>query len=170
MTDLQKQAVIEAIKSAIMVEIKGKELYNHAVTQAKDGAIRVLFEMLAKDEDDHVRILQNQYRHLMEEGKIDLDDVSPVEVEHGALNIVDDEIKKSIQRGTFEMAVIAIGCDLERKAISFYKEQAAKTEDDQLKQLFTWLTEWEAGHLSALIELESSYQDAYWADQGFSPM
>jgi rubrerythrin len=170
MSDQNKQAMIQAVKDAIMVEIKGQQLYHHAASQTEDAAAKAMFEMLAKDEDDHVRILQNQYKSLMEEGRINLEEVHPAEVDHGSHNIINDDFKRSIKRGQFEMAVISIGCDLENKAIAYYKEHAAKTEDPDLKQLFTWLVEWEDGHLEQLLELEKIYQDAYWSDQGFAPM
>ena len=170
MSDVKKDAMIKAVKDAIMVEIKGQQLYHHAAGETKDAAAKAMFEMLAKDEDDHVRILQKQYKSLMEEGKIDLTDVHPAEVDHGSHDVITDSFKKSIKRGQFEMAVISIGCDLENKAIAYYKENAAKTDDPDLKQLFTWLVEWEDGHLEQLLELEKIYQDAYWSEQGFSPM
>ncbi len=168
--DAKKEAMIKAIKDAIMVEIKGQQLYHHAATETKDPSAKAMFEMLARDEDDHVRILQNQHKSLLTDGAIDLTDVHPAEVDHGSGNIINDNFKKAIKRGKFEMAVISIGCDLENKAIAYYKEHAAKTDDPDLKQLFTWLVEWEDGHLEQLMELEKIYQDAYWADQGFSPM
>ncbi|MCP4570911.1 MAG: ferritin family protein [bacterium] len=170
MSDAKKQEMIKAIKDAVMVEIKGQQLYHHAATKTDDPQARAMFEMLAKDEDDHVNILMNQYKHLMQEGKIDLADVHPGEVDHGSNPVINDDFKKALQRGEFEMAIIGIGCDLERRAIAYYTEQAAKAEDAGLKQLFTWLVEWEDGHLEQLMELEKIYQDAYWADQGFSPM
>ena len=95
--------------------------------------------MLAKDEDDHVRILTNQYKSLMADGKLNLADVHPAEVDHGSQDVISDDFKRSIKRGKFEMAVISIGCDLENKAIAYYKEHAEKTDDPDLKQLFTWL-------------------------------
>ncbi|MBU2502180.1 MAG: ferritin family protein [bacterium] len=168
--DPRKAAMIKAIKDAVMVEVKGQQLYSHAATTAEDPAAKAMFEMLAKDEDDHVRILMSQYKHLVEEGKLNLDEVHPAEVDHGSHDVINDQFRKSVQRGKFEMAVISIGCDLENKAIAYYKEHAAKTDDPDLKQLFTWLVEWEDGHLEQLLELEKIYQDAYWADQGFSPM
>ncbi len=168
--DAKKLKMIDAIKEALMVEIKGQQLYSHAVTQTDDPAARAMFEALAKDEEDHVRILKAQYKSLMEEGKIDLSVVHPVELDHGSHHVVDDAFKKSLKRGNFEMAVIGIGCDLENKAITYYKEQAKLTDDPDLKQLFTWLEKWEDGHLEQLLELEKYYQDGYWADQGFSPM
>jgi len=170
MSDESKQAVIKAIKDAVMVEVKGQQLYSHAAEKAEDPAAKAMFQMLAKDEDDHVRILMNQYKSLVEKGRLDLDDVHPAEVDHGSSTVISDDFKKSVRRGKFEMAVISIGCDLENKAIAYYKEHAAKTDNPELKQLFTWLMEWEDGHLEQLLELEKIYQDAYWADQGFSPM
>ncbi|MCP4293750.1 MAG: ferritin family protein [bacterium] len=170
MSDPRKEAMIKAIKDALMVEIKGQQLYNHAAKETKDAAARAMFEMLAKDEDDHVAILSAQYKSLLKDGKVDLSLIDPAEVDHGSQNVVTDDFKKSIKRGNFEMAIISIGCDLENKAIAYYRDQAAKTDDADLKQLFTWLAEWEDGHLEQLLELEKIYQDAYWSDQGFSPM
>ncbi len=171
MNDEQKKLEkIKIIKDAVMVEVKGQQLYTHAASEAEDPAAKAMFEMLAKDEDDHVRILTNQYKSLMADGKLNLDDVHPAEVDHGSQDVISDDFKRSIKRGKFEMAVISIGCDLENKAIAYYKEHAKKTDDPELKQLFTWLTVWEDGHLEQLLELEKIYQDAYWADQGFSPM
>ncbi len=166
----KKEQMIKAIKDAVMVEVKGQQLYSHAATEAKDPAARAMFEMLAKDEDDHVRILMTQYKSLMADGKLDLSDVHPAEVDHGSADVVTDDFRKSVKRGKFEMAVISIGCDLENKAIAYYKEHADKTDDPELKQLFTWLREWEDGHLEQLLELEKIYQQAYWPDQGLSPM
>lgn len=168
--DAKQKRMVEAVKTALMTEIKGQQLYSHAVTQTKDPSARAMFEALAKDEEEHVRLLKAQYKSLMETGRIDLADVHPGEVDHGSAPIIDDTFKKSLKRGAFEMAVVGIGCDLENKAIAFYKAEAAKTDDPDLKKVFTWLAEWEVGHLEHLMELERYMQDAYWADQGFAPM
>lgn len=170
MDEKKRQKMVEAVKAAVMVEIKGQQLYSHAASQTEDPSAKAMFEALAHDEDDHVRILQAQYRSLMEDGKIDLSVVQPAEVDHGAGSVIDDAFRKSLKRGKFEMAVVGIGCDLEKKAIAYYKEQAAQAEDPDLKQLFTWLHEWETGHLEQLLELETMLQDEFWSDQGFAPM
>jgi rubrerythrin len=168
--DPKLERMIKAIKDAIMTEIKGQQLYSHAATTTEDPSAKAMFTALARDEDEHVALLTAQHRSLVQAGRIDLSQVHPAEVDHGAGHVIDDGFRKSIKRGTFEMAVIGIGCDLENKAISYYKEQAAKAEDADLKQLFTWLSEWEVGHLEQLVELEKLMQDEYWADNGFSPM
>lgn len=170
MTNMADSPVVKALKDALMVEIKGQQLYTHAATQTENPDARKLFEMLAEDEDQHTRMLQTQLKSLMEDGKFDLSAIHPAELDHGSQNVVSDDFKRSLKRGDFEMAVIGIGCDLETRAISYYQEQTAASDDPELKKLFTWLSEWEADHLAQLRELESLYQDAYWADQGFSPM
>jgi rubrerythrin len=170
MDDKTRQRLIESVKAAIMVEIKGQQLYSHAARQTEDPAARAMFEALARDEDDHVRILQRQFRSLNDTGKLDLSDVHPAEVDHGAGEVIDDGFRKSIKRGKFEMAVISIGCDLEKNAIAYYQQQAQQAADPDLRQLFTWLTQWEEGHLENLLELEKLAQEQYWADQGFAPM
>ncbi len=168
--DPRQQRMIEAVKNAIMTEIKGQQLYSHAAATTQDPAAKTMFTALARDEDEHVALLQAQHKSLVEAGRIDLSQVHPAELDHGAGHVIDDSFRKSIKRGTFEMAVVGIGCDLENKAINYYRDQAAKTDDPGLKQLFTWLGEWEVGHLAHLVELEKMMQDEYWAEQGFSPM
>lgn len=168
--DAKQKRMLDAVKTALMTEIKGQQLYSHAVTQTPDPDAKAMFEALARDEEEHVAILKAQYRSLMEHGRMDLSAVHPAEVDHGAAPIIDDAFRAAVKRGTFEMAVIGIGCDLENKAISFYRAEAEKTEDPDLKKIFGWLAEWEVGHLHQLMEIEKVMQDAYWADQGFSPM
>jgi rubrerythrin len=168
--DPRQQRMIEAVKNAIMTEIKGQQLYSHAAATTQDAAAKTMFTALARDEDEHVALLQAQHKSLVEAGRLDLSQVHPAELDHGAGHVIDDSFRKSIKRGTFEMAVIGIGCDLENKAINYYRDQAARTDDPDLRQLFTWLGEWEVGHLAQLVELEKMMQDEYWADQGFAPM
>lgn len=169
--DEKREAMIQAVKDAVMVEIKGQQLYDHAAKKTEDPAARKMFEMLARDEDAHVKILTSQYKALMEEGNLDLGGIDPAEVDYGSHEVVNDDFKRSIKRrGTFEMAVIGIGCDLEKKAIAYYEEQSRNAKDEKLGKIFDSLAEWERGHLRQLVELEKVYQDSYWADQGFAPM
>ena len=170
MTDDAKTAMMEVVKEAMMAEVKGHQLYTHAATTTSDPAVRGIFESLAKDEEGHIEILKTQAKNLFDGGTVDLGVVSTAEVGGGSHVIIDDAFKRSLKTGTFEMAAIGIGCDLEKRAIAFYSEHAEKTDDPELKKLFTWLTKWEKAHLSQLLDLEKFYKDAFWADQGFMPM
>ena len=170
MTDDVKTAMMEVVKEALLAEVKGHQLYSHAANATTDPAVKGIFDSLAKDEEAHIAILKDQITSLFAGGKLDIGVVSSMEVGAGSHAIIDDAFKRSLKKGTFEMAAIGIGCDLEKRAIAYYSEHAEKTNDPDLKQLFTWLTEWEKGHLSQLLDLEKFYKDAFWAEQGFMPM
>ncbi len=170
MTDDVRAAMIEVVKEALLAEVKGHQLYTHAATTTTDPAVQGIFKSLARDEEAHIAILKGQAQALFDTGSLDLGAVSTAEVGGGSHAIIDDDFKRSLKKGTFEMAAIGIGCDLEKRAIAYYSEHAEKTDDPELKKLFSWLTEWEKNHLSQLLDLEKFYKDAFWADQGFMPM
>ncbi len=170
MTDDVRAAMIEVVKEALLAEVKGHQLYTHAATTTTDPAVQGIFKSLARDEEAHIAILKGQAQALVDTGSLDLGAVSTAEVGGGSHAIIDDDFKRSLKKGTFEMAAIGIGCDLEKRAIAYYSEHAEKTDDPELKKLFSWLTEWEKNHLSQLLDLEKFYKDAFWADQGFMPM
>ena len=168
--DVNKTAQMEILKEALLAEVKGYQLYTHAAETTENPSVKAIFQSLARDEESHIQILKGQAKSMFDTGKLDLGVVSPLEVGGGSHAIIDDDFKKSLKTGTFEMAAIGIGCDLENKAIAYYSEHAEKTDDPDLKELFTWLTNWEKGHLSQLLDLEGHYKDAYWAEQGFMQM
>ena len=168
--DMQKTTMMEVVKEALLAEVKGYQLYSHAADKTDDPAVEAIFRSLANDEEKHVEILKAQAKSLFDTGSLDLGVVSTTELGGGSHAIIDDDFKRSLKKGTFEMAAIGIGCDLEKKAIAYYAENAVKVDDPKLKELFTWLSKWEEEHLSQLLDLEKLYQDAHWADQGFMPM
>jgi rubrerythrin len=168
--DVNKAARMEIIREALLAEVKGHQLYLHAADTTEDPSVKAIFQSLARDEESHIQILKAQAKSMFDSGKLDLGAVSPLEVGAGSHAIIDDEFKRSLKKGAFEMAAIGIGCDLEKKAIAYYSEHAEKTEDPELKKLFGWLSEWEKGHLAQLLDLEGLYKDAYWAEQGFMQM
>lgn len=168
--DMQKATMMEVVKEALLAEVKGQQLYSHAAETTTDPAVEAIFKSLAKDEEHHIQVLKAQAKSLFDTGALDLGIVSTTELGGGSHAIIDDDFKRSLKKGTFEMAAIGIGCDLEKKAIAYYSENAEKTDDPNLKELFTWLSKWEKGHLNQLLELEKFYKDAYWAEQGFMPM
>ena len=42
MSDQKTQTMIKAVKEAIMVEIKGQQLYHHAASQTEDAAAKAI--------------------------------------------------------------------------------------------------------------------------------
>ena len=76
----------------------------------------------------------------------------------------------AMQWCNFEMSAIGIGIMLEKSAIEHFERLAREADDEEARKMYGWLAEWERGHLDQLVEIDRSLRDAYWADQGFSPM
>ena len=93
-------SMIDVLKEAVMTEIKGHQLYTHAAETTDDPAARAMFEDLAKDEEQHVQILQAQLESYTKEGKLNLSEVNPGEVDHAAGHIIDDDFRRSLRRRT----------------------------------------------------------------------
>lgn len=169
MDQANRQIVLEAVKSAIITELRGEEIYRAAAERATDPAAKQMFESLAADEQQHKAFLEQNFKSLLEDGVwcVPATPENLTALDHS--DVINDDFLKRVKGGAFEMAVIAAGCELERSAINFYNQQAAECPDEESKKVFKFLAEWEETHLKALSELEGRLKDQYFADQGFAP-
>ena len=164
------QSAIDAVRTAIIIEIKGLELYNTAASKAEDPDARRMFEMLAEEERRHRAYLESHYESLIKSGEWAAGTFKPVEEEQVEEFIIDDAFRRSLSRGTFEIAVVSIAVDLEAKAVAFYKEVAETAEDPETRRVFQHLVKWEEGHHAQFLSIEKELRDGYFSDLGFSPM
>lgn len=170
MNKQQLQSAMDAVRTAIITEIKGLELYTTAAAKAEDPDARRMFEMLAEEEGRHKAYLENHYASLMNTGEWAKSEPTALEREKVEEFIIDDSFRKGLRRGTFEMAVVALAVDLEAKAVNFYKEVATTADDPDTRAVFQHLVKWEEGHHRQFLEMERELRDAYFSDRGFSPM
>ncbi len=168
MSDMQARTALDAIKTAILAEMQGLELYRSAAERTKDPEAKKMFEMLAREESEHNAMLRQQFQSLVNDSKwlpppqVDPDD--------GFAGLVADEAwRKSLEFGNMELSVVSIGVGLETRAIAFYQKAADMTEDPEGKKVFEWLVSWERGHLKWLQWLEDDLKTKFWSDQNFAP-
>lgn len=170
MDQATRTVVLEAVKTAIITELRGLEIYKAAAARASDPSARQMFEQLAEDEKQHKDFLEKNFRSLLEKGEWAIpatpENLSPLD----GSDIVTPEFLKRVKGGDFEMGVVAAGCELERSAISFYQRAAVECPDEESAKVFRFLADWEAGHLENLMSLEAQMKDQYFADLGFVPM
>ena len=164
------KAVLEAVKTAIITELRGCEIYKAAAEKATDPSAKQMFQSLADDEHLHKEFLEKNYRSLLQQGEWALpatpENLTPLDQS----DIINADFLKRVKGGAFEMAVIATGVELERSAIEYYRSQARECPDETAKKTFQFLADWEKGHLESLRELERQMRDQYFADLGFSPL
>jgi rubrerythrin len=169
MDEANRKIVLEAIKTAIITELRGYEIYKAAAERATDPAAKQMFASLAEDERHHKLFLEGNFQSVFEKGEWAIpataENLSPLDDSE----IVNPDFLKRVKGGAFEMAVVAAGCELEKSAISYYKQAAADCPDEESAKVFSFLADWEKDHLNALTELERRLKDEYFASQGFAP-
>lgn len=170
MEETTLKAVLEAVKTAIITELRGYEIYKAAAERAQDPDVKTMFESLARDEAMHKQFLERNYQGLLQEGRwtVPASPEALTPLDHS--DVIGPSFLKRVKGGSFEMAVIATGVELERSAIEYYKRQAASCPDETARATFEFLADWEVGHLEALADLERQMRDEYFAQQGFSRM
>jgi rubrerythrin len=165
-----KAKLLEAVKQALMLEINGFQFYQVAAERCSNPVARQMFEELARDETQHRAELERQFRSILQENrwrppprskKPDLRFKDPV---------IDQSLKKNIEGAWFDFAALQIGVMLEKRTLDHYRNQRSCTEDPELKALYTWLTEWEEGHLDRLMTLERAMREEIWNEAGFWPL
>ena len=169
MDEKQLSSAIDAVKTAILTEMQGYELYRSAAERTADPEARRMFHLLAKEEEQHHKMLYEQFRNLMQEKKW----VPPPTLAHGEGFedlVADADWRKGLQFGTMELSVVSLGASLEARAVNFYKKAAETTSDPEGRKVFQWLVDWEDGHLKWMQWLEEDLKERFWAEQNFSPM
>jgi rubrerythrin len=170
MDQATKKIVLEAVKKAIITELRGYEIYKAAADRATDPNAKIMFNKLAEDENCHKAFLEKNFKSILEKGEWAVpatpENLNPLD----DTDIVNKDFLKKVKGGEFEMAVVAAGAALEISAINYYKQAAKDCPDEESAKVFKFLAEWEADHLKSLNELEARLSSEYFAERGFSPM
>lgn len=166
---MDKSNTLTILKNAFLIERKGKSLYETAMNHAKDDSVKAFFKDLVDDEQEHMNILEKQFKAYMKSGKFMAggfeNDASKVD----APDILDDTLKDKINAADFEATAITAAISFEEKAVKMYAKRAEEATDPEEKKMYNWLSVWERTHLKKLIALEESLIADVWEDNSFWP-
>ena len=159
---------LEILKSALLLEMRGKSFYEKAADSAQDPTVKDFFNQLAEDENSHVQILSEQYTSYKNEGKFT---GLPMQSsnESVANAVLTDSLKQRIAGAGFESAAISAAMGMEERAINLYSQRAKDASDPEEKALYQWLAEWETQHLEFLAAIDKEVTEALWNDNSFWP-
>jgi rubrerythrin len=166
----ERRAEIAALKRALMLEMHGLRFYQVAAERTQSKAARALFEDLAEDEKRHKEELERHFRDLLQGKPISTPPKGPPMDLKFKDDVISRELKAGLKDAWFESAALAIGVMLERRAIEYYQRRKETSKDPSERELFSWLVEWEKGHLSRLMALERSMRDEIWHEARFWPL
>ena len=159
---------LEILKSAILLETRGKAFYRQAADAAQSQPVKEFFEMMAREEVSHVKLLSEQYKAYLANEKF-----SPTAHDHSRDSVSQDvltsKLKNQISAASFESAAVSAAMAMEERAIKLYSERAGEAEDPEEKALYQWLAEWETEHLEMLAKIDREVTETIWHDNSFWP-
>ena len=97
---------IEVLKTAILLERRGKAFYTQAARQTESKSAKQIFEMMAEEEDAHIDFLTRQFKSYRENHEFLKSDPAPEEDET-VVEILSEKIKSEINAAGFEAAAIS---------------------------------------------------------------
>jgi rubrerythrin len=160
---------LEILKSAILLETRGKAFYQNAADNAGHEVVRSFFQTMADEEHEHIQMLTEQYKAY--EATEEFAPGSYLSENHQAVakKVLGDEVKAGISGAGYEAAAISAAMLMEERAITLYSERAAATDDPLERDLYTWLADWEREHLAFLADIDAELKATIWNDSSFWP-
>ena len=124
-------------------------LYLEAAGRTRHSLGKMMFERLAADESKHEELLASWSA----QGQCRVDFVFEPSVDADFIARAHAKLDKAIKGDAGDLEAIKIGQEMERNAIRFYADNAAKVADEPTKQLFLRLKSEEDKHLALLTDL-----------------
>ncbi len=161
---------LDILKGALLLEYRGKALYESATNTTDIPEVKTLFSLLEGEEKKHIEALR-KYVSLVDDQPMTVNDS---ELEHLSPKKIDPILSKGIvekvHAAGYEAAVISAALDFEKKAVKYYSEQASQAKDEGEKTLYKWLSNWEVSHLQMLADLDNELKEKIWFDNQFWPL
>lgn len=159
----------DILKTAILLERRGKAFYTTAARQTESEAARKIFTMMAEEEDEHIEFLSKQFAEYEKSGKFSKNDVEEPADDTEAVMILSEQVKKEISAASFEAAAISAAIDFENRAIEVYQSRADESADVNEKEMYQMLADWERSHHHLLHKLNEDLKEQVWNDNSFWP-
>jgi rubrerythrin len=160
---------LDIVKGALLLEHKGKALYESVTEATKIEGVRELFKMLVREEEKHIDLLTKQYSRILKGESLEASDLEKEDATVTA-EIISDDVIKEVHGAGYEAAVIWAALEFEKNAVNFYSRQAEEAESEGEQKLYRWLVRWEKTHMMMLAKLDNELKEQIWYDNQFWPL
>ncbi len=166
---MSEDKTTDILKSAILLEKRGRAFYENAARQTSATVVKRFFEMMANEEKSHIHILSEQFKAYQDKKQFNSAQFDEPHESDIAAQVISKEIKSEISAADYEAAVISAAMSMEKNAIKLYSDRAAAATDPNEKALYSWLAKWETQHLNFLADIDRELTEDIWYDQNFWP-
>lgn len=163
-----KDKAVEVLKTAILLERRGKAFYTQTARQTESKSARQIFEMMAEEEDAHIEFLVKQFKNYQLHHEFMKNGPAPEE-DATVVQILTEKIKSEISAAGYEAAAIGAAIDFENRAIEIYSGRAVEATDTNEKEMYQMLADWEKTHHHLLHKLNEDLKEKVWNDNSFWP-
>jgi rubrerythrin len=159
----------DILKTAILLEHRGRAFYLTAAKETQSEAVRQFFTMMAEEENEHVEFLSRQFAEYAKNGRFKENAFTNPANDEATTMILSDKIKKEISAAGFEAAAISAAIDFENRAIQVYQGRANASTDPNEKEMYQTLADWERTHFDMLHRIDEALKERIWQDNHFWP-
>lgn len=163
------ESTLSILKKAILLERRGKAFYTHVAQQAEVPSLREFFESMAREEEQHEKILSRQFRAVTETGHFESGKPAHLDTAIDVSRVLTPEIAVRLASAGFEASAISASMAMEANAIAMYRQAALDATDSDEKKLYEWLADFEKGHYEILAKMDSMLTESAWNDADFWP-
>jgi rubrerythrin len=161
---VSKDAALAVILRAIQNELVGRRFYDDAAYHCIDPEAKEIFARLAEEEEDHVHLLLVEYEAVSSGGHwLDPEEALAMEPGIAIPDLAFDGEAESpdlfrgdaadvVDRKASDLLALAIGIDMEQKAIALYRSQVERVEQTRAREAYGFLVEEERRHFQYLRE------------------
>ncbi|MBZ4643640.1 MAG: hypothetical protein PWQ25_1515 [Deferribacteres bacterium] len=159
------ERLLEALKLAYEAEKEGLRSYLKYARKTKVGVGKDMFIQLAADEVDHMELIENFREKILAGQPIEAVNVPKGRLSKFMPNIKDASLQPVDRADIGDEEALKIALEHEKKAMEFYKAEAAAATDPKVKEFFEKLADVESKHYAIIqAELDSIRGDGFWFD------
>ncbi len=164
-------AYCDALRFAIDYEKKGEEYYRKTGNETKDHLARKTLFMLADEEIDHIRKIEQFNDHLLGTADFDMNKECALTLPERVKTFI-AEVKESAKAsGEGEISdinVYSTAMANEKQGYEMYASVQESSKDDRLKQFFGFLADEERAHYKLLSASKKYLEDPsyYFEEDG----
>ena len=164
-------AYCDALWFAIDYEKKGEEYYRRTGNETKDPLARKTLFILADEEIDHIRKIEQFNDHLLGTSDFDMNKECQLTLPERVKTFLSEvkEIAKESSGGEIsDIGVYTTAMANEKQGFEMYSSVKDSSKDDRLKQFFGFLADEESSHYKLLSASKKYLEDPsyYFEDDG----
>ena len=162
--------VVDILRKAYQIEVDGYTFYSMTADRADKPAVQELFGRLAQDEVQHQAFLRSVLENYHDKGvgAFSMGIILP-DLRSFSDKVFTDRFRDQAEGAAFEMAALSVGMMLEKNAVAYFSTASQQATDQEVRQFYGFLADWERQHLDALQGLHETIRSDFWDRSGFSP-